>query len=279
MSASNTIRGLAAFLSAAFCILATVSWGDTHARPFLPGEKLTYQLKWGPIPAGEAALELLPIEELDNQPVYHIVMTVRTNAFVDLIYTYRSRIDAYVDIDMTRSLRYQEKTRKRRKVKEIIVDFDWMSKQAYFKRVETVIGSKSDILKTEHVTPLMIGTFDPLSVYYYTRLLDLHVGDRITRPISDGLKCTVAEAEVTRRESVTANGVTYDTYLVQPDFKGVNPVFDILAGANILVWVTADARHLPIKLASRITLGHFTGELITVEGVPAIPSSPDSNHR
>ena len=78
---------------------------------------------------------------------------------------------------------------------------------------------------------------------------------------------------------MTANGETYDTYLVQPDFNGVNPVFETLAGANILVWVTADARHLPIKLASRIVLGYFTGELITVEGVPAIPSSPDSNHR
>jgi len=270
VSVSKVISGTAAFLSAVFCIFATVSWADTHVRPFSPGEKLTFQLKWGPIPAGEAVLELLPIEELDNQPVYHIVMTVRTNAFVDLFYTYRSRIDAYADIDMTHSLRYREQTRTRRKVKEIIVDFDWKTAQARFNRIDTVFRSKHDTHKSERVIPLMTGTFDPLSVYYYTRLLDLHVGDRIERPISDGLKCTVAQAEVIRRESVTANGKTYDTYLVQPDFKGVNPVFEKLAGANILVWVTADARRLPIKLASRIVLGYFTGELTAVEGVAGI---------
>ncbi len=276
MSVSNAIRGVAAFLTTAFCIVSTVSWGDMHVSPFSPGERLTFQLKWGPIPAGEAVLELLPVENMGNQPVYHFVMTVKTNAFLDLFYRYRSRIDAYADIGMTRSLRYREQTQTRRKKKVVTIDFDWQTKRAYFNRIEKFFRSKSETRKMERVTPLMTGTFDPLSVYYYTRLLDLHVGDRIERPISDGLKCTVAEAEVTRRESVTANGTAYDTYLVQPDFKGVNPVFEKLAGANILVWVTADARRLPIKLASRISLGQFTGELTAVEGLAGIPPPPEN---
>ena len=204
---------------------------------------------------------------MDDLPVYHFVMTVRTNAFLDLFYTYRSRIDAYADTSMTHSLRYREKTRIRRKVKEIIVDFDWKTNQARFKRTDTGVSSTSGPRITEHVIPLLAGTFDPLTIYYYTRLLDLNVGDRIEQPISDGVKCVVADAEVVRKESVVANDTIYDTYLVEPDFKGVTPVFEILAGAKILVWMSVEAGRLPIKLASKISLGQFTGELMAVEGL------------
>ena len=271
MSGSHLKRAVAAvFLSATFLIVATICTGDTPVKPFSPGEKLTFQLKWGPIPAGEVMLELLPVEKLDNQSVYHFVMTVRTNAFVDLFYYYRSRIDAYADIDMTRSLRYREQTRTRRKAKNVVVEFNWQTKQARFHRVETFFKPKPDRRTKESIIPLLPGTFDPLSVYYYTRLIDLHEGERIKRPVSDGIKCIVAHAEIIRRESMTANGKAYDTFLVQPDFKGVNPVFEHLAGSTILVWVTADAHRIPVKLSSRIVLGRFTGELTAVEGVPGI---------
>lgn len=257
----------AATLTAMILIAETVCWADMSPRPFAPGEKLTFKLRWGLIPAGEATLELLPVEVMDGQPVYHFLMTVRTNAFLDLFYVYRSRIDAYADTDMTHSLRYREKTRIRRKVKEITVDFDWKTNQARFRRIDTGFSSASAPRITERVIPLLAGTFDPLTVYYYARLLDLNVGDRIERPISDGLNCVVADAEVVRKEAVVANETVYDTYLVEPDFKGVTPVFEMLAGANILVWISVEAGRLPIKLASKISLGQFTGELMTVEGL------------
>jgi len=259
-----------AIISASFSIVATICWGGPLDKPFAPGEKLTFQLKWGPIPAGEALIEILPVEKLNGQPVYHFVMTVRTNAFLDLFYYYRSRIDAYADMDMTRSVRYREKTRTRRMETDIVVEFDWQNRQANFNRRVTFFKSKPETDTKERITPLLPGTFDPLSVYYYARLLDLKEGDRIERPISDGIKCVVAHAEVIRRESLTANGKTYDTLLVQPNFKGVKPVFEKLTGATILVWISEDTHRVPVKLASRIVLGHFTGELTAVEGVPGI---------
>ena len=63
------------------------------------------------------------------------------------------------------------------------------------------------------------------------------------------------------------NGRSYDTFLVQPVLKGVNPVFEKEAGAAILIWVSADERRIPIKLKSKVSVGSFTGELVGVEGV------------
>jgi hypothetical protein len=89
----------------------------------------------------------------------------------------------------------------------------------------------------------------------------------ITRPISDGKRTLRASLKVIGREIITLNGRSYDTFLVQPDLKGVNPVFEKEAGATILIWVSADERRIPIKLKSKVRVGSFTGELVGVEGV------------
>jgi hypothetical protein len=257
---------VAAVLSAYLLVIPTICWGEPSDKPFSPGEKLTFQLKWGFIPAGEATLEILPLETMNNQPVHHFVMTVRTNAFLDLFYFYRSRIDAYAAIDMAHSVRYRERTRTRIKATEVVVDFDWSTRQAHYRSTETIHQSPPKTNRKKHITQLLPGTFDPLSVYYYTRLLNIELGDRIERPITDGLKCVVARAEVLQKESLTINGQTYSTFLIQPDFKGVKPVFEKLVGATIRVWITADEDRIPVKLSSRIVLGSFTGELTSNKG-------------
>ena len=52
--------------------------------PFKPGERLTYVLKWGVVPAGEAVLAVLPLSAVDGVPAYHFHLTATSNAFVDL---------------------------------------------------------------------------------------------------------------------------------------------------------------------------------------------------
>jgi hypothetical protein len=111
------------------------------------------------------------------------------------------------------------------------------------------------------------GTFDPLSAFYYTRLPTLQERTLIERPVSDGKRTLRANLKVVGREIVVLNGRSYDTFLVQPDLKGVNPVFEKEAGAAILIWVSADERRIPIKLKSKVSVGSFTGELVGVEGV------------
>ena len=78
-------RSTACLCAAALLLLAASAGAGEHDRAFSPGEKLTFQIKWGPFPAGEAVLEVLPMERQDGTPVYHFAMEVKTNAFLDLI--------------------------------------------------------------------------------------------------------------------------------------------------------------------------------------------------
>jgi len=264
--------GLAALVGCAIvflCLAAAAGSAETHeTQPvFSPGEKLTFDIKWGAVPAGEATLEVLPMENRDGQPVYHFVMQVRTNPVLDRLYYYRSRIDAYADLQMNHSLQYRQTTTTHNKEKSITVDFDWAENRAHFHRIESFPGSKREPHVKKIDTPLVPGTFDPLSAFFYTRRQALQEQTLIERPVSDGKRALLANLEVLRKETVWLNNRSVETFLVQPDLKEVNPVFDKKSGATILIWLSADAHRIPVKLNSQVRIGSFTGELVGVQGV------------
>ena len=52
--------------------------------------------------------------------------------------------------------------------------------------------------------------------------------------------------------------VTYDTYLIEPELKHVGGVFEKSKDAKIQLWVTADEHRIPVKIASKVAIGHFS---------------------
>jgi hypothetical protein len=262
------------FTTAAAVLLVSIALADSD-RPgvgetpsaFRPGEKLTFALSWGIIPAGEATLEVLPIEVIDGVATYHFVMTARTNAFIDTFYRYRGRIDAYADVDMTRSLRYLKKSEAGKRFNETQVLFDWKNQQAHYQRTNIGRHGEPDTIDRRRRTDLMPGAFDPLSVFYFTRRLDFLDNASLQRPVTDGSSCVIASAAVLKREYIRINGKAYDTLLIAPDLKHVEGVFQKSKNARIYIWITADRHRIPVKLQSRVVVGSFTGELIAAEGV------------
>lgn len=246
-----TVAGCAAFW-VVLCIAAAMA--DDGEMPFRPGERLRFALRWTMVPAGEAVMEVLPMETLDGRRVYHFRLTAESNAFVDLFYKVRDRIDAYVDGDMTHTLRYLHKQREGGNRKDVRVRFDWRTATAQY----------TDGQKTRRPIALEAGTFDPLSAFYYTRMLGFESGV-VQCPVTDGKKCVQGQARIVRRETIKIGKKTYDTILIEPDLKHVGGVFEKSKDAKIQVWVTADARRIPVKLASKVAVGHFVGELVAIE--------------
>ena len=254
-----------------FAADSTAADGDQPA--FFPGERLKFKLKWGFIPAGEAELEVMPIETINGVKTYHFVMKARTNSFIDKIYKYRSRIDAYADLEMTHSLLYLKKTQERKSTKEVRVQFDWEKNEAHYRRVKIRPGRTPKISNRDQRTALLPGSFDPLSIFYYTRLTQLGNNSLIEYPVTDGKKCVVARADIVKRVNIKVHGKNYDTFLVQPDLKHLEGVFNKSKNAKIHLWVTADRRRLPVRMKSRVFVGSFTGELVSIESPVNVASS------
>jgi hypothetical protein len=259
MSASSPIDPCRILKAALLLILLggpALCFAQGGSMPFYPGEKLTLQLKWGFIPAGETVLQVYPMASIDGTPAYHFVMTARTNAFLDLFYKVRDRIDAYTDTGVTHSIAFRQRQEEGHTRRSITVDYNWKEAKA---------ACTHDDEKKPAI-PLLPGCFDPLSIFYYARTQALKGGNTLERPVSDGEKCVLGRARVVKRERLTINGKGYDTFLIEPSIKHVGGVFKKSKHASIKVWVTADERHIPVRIKSKVVIGSFVGEL--VEAVP-----------
>ena len=231
---------------------------QSNAMPFTPGERLKYELRWENIPAGEALLAVESIKDLNGTPAYHFVMTARSNAFVDLFYKVRDRIDAYTDTRMTRSILYQKKQREGEHLREERIEFDWQNGQALY----------SNYGKTDDPVELMPGSFDPLSAFYFTRMALAGEVEQVQRPVTDGKKNIIGRARIIGREMITLkNGMTFDTYCIEPDMRHIGGVFKESEDARIRIWVTADDKRMPVQIKSKVAVGHFIGELVSAEGI------------
>ncbi len=239
-----------------FCFTESVEAVEKNF-PFYPGEKLTFQLKWTIIPAGEAVLEVLPIETINGAKAYHFVMTARSNSFIDHFYKVRDRIDAYADIDMTHSILYKKKQHEGKNKKDVVVNFSWEQNKAQY----------SNFNNKRPPIDILSGSFDPLSAFYYTRLVELKKNSIIERPVTDGKKCIIGKAFVIKKERIKLASGTYDTYLIEPELKHVGGVFEKSKNAKIQLWVTADKRRIPVKIKSKVVVGSFVGELVSATGI------------
>ncbi len=222
--------------------------------PFAPGERLRFQLRWTVIPAGEAVMEVLPMKTIDGTQVYHFRLTAESNAFVDMFYKVRDRIDAYANANMTHAVRYRHKQHEGDTRRNVRVDFDWQEEMALY----------NDGKKDRQID-ILPGTFDPLGVFYFTRMLDYNKRKVIKCPVSDGKKCVTGVARIIKKETISIPSGIYETYLLEPDLKHVGGVFEKDKNAKIKLWVTADERRIPVKIASKVAIGSFVGELITME--------------
>jgi hypothetical protein len=66
--------------------------------------------------------------------------------------------------------------------------------------------------------------------------------------------------QVLKKERVKVPAGTFETYLLKLDFKTNHGMFK--KGGENLIWVTADDRHMPVKLSSKMGLGKFRAELV-----------------
>lgn len=225
---------------------------------FGPGEKLTFRLRWTMITAGYATMEVRPMQTRDGQQVFHFLLSAKSNSFIDRFYRVRDRIDAWSDADMEHSMLYKKNQVEGRHRRKETVLFDWEKNKANY---------HDQLRHRQKEIDLMPGSFDPLSAFYYVRTQKLKTGAVLKRPVTDGKKNVVGILTVVGREKITIDGKEYDTWLIKPDLKHIGGVFKKSKDAHIKLWVTADERQLPVKIASKVVVGSFVGELISSEGI------------
>ncbi len=219
---------------------------------FEPGEKLTYSLGWQFIVAGHATLEVLPDTEIDGIKARSFRMKARTSKVADPLYKVRDTMAAHSDYAVSRSLGFEKIQREGSTRRDVTIDFDWDNLIAHYH--ESLGGDKRE-------TPILENTLDPLSAFYFVRNQKLEVGTVIKGPMTDGKRCKVARIEVVQRKRIKVNGKKYDALKLIPDLQDVGGVFEKSKDAKMEIWCTADHRHVPVLLKSKVIVGSFRAEL------------------
>jgi hypothetical protein len=259
-SGKNGFRKFSAMVLCTMCFILVPANPLRATEPppaFQPGEKLTFELRWSFINAGSAVLEILPIETINGVDAYHFVMTVKTNGFFDKLYKVRDRFDAFCDVAMNRSLYYKKNQREGRSKRDVVIDFDWENNLAQYSNYGKPLAPIS----------ILPGTFDPLSAFYFSRVFDWDNQKIMERPVTDGKKLIMGKGRLQKKEKITVPAGTFDTFLFEPDVEDAGGVFEKSKDAKIEIWVTADHRKIPVRLKSKVVVGSFVGELVSMEGV------------
>ncbi len=214
---------------------------------------MTYEGKWGPIPAGEVSLAVLPRQRLGAEEAYHFAMTTRTNAAVDLLYKVRERQESFVDARMTRSLLYKKRTEGKHP-RDVIVHFDWDRGEA----VRSNFGEKSPPIQ------ILPGSFDPLALLYILRLQDLRENSVIELPVTDGDTNYRVKVTVGGRDVLEVQGKTYHAFEVIPDMERLERVVKRSENPELRVWYSADERRIPLRIRSKVGMVTFDFELVSM---------------
>jgi len=207
------------------------------ARPFAPGERLSYNVYFGLLKVGTGSMEVRGIDTVRNRPAYHT--TFRISGGIP-VYRVDDTFESWFTTDDLASLRFiqdqNEGTKERQHRYEIFPE-----RRTY-----------DDLSDDKPEQPSVADPLDDGSFVYFVRTLPLEVGktydfQRYFKP--DRNPVTI---RVLRRERVTVPAGTFDAVVIQPVIQTTG-IFSQNGQAEL--WITDDDRRLIVQLKSRLSFG------------------------
>jgi uncharacterized protein DUF3108 len=207
------------------------------------GETLRFGMTILGVSGGEMTLSAAPAE-LSGRPAYRFEMSVVSNDFLSKFFLVRDTIVSWIDPKTFRSLRYEKHSVEGKRVRDELTEFD------YEKGVAQNDGE---------TVPLGEATLDTLSSVYYLRTLKLDGDKPIALQVFSSQPRTL-QVEIQGRESLSVPAGRFQTIRIEPKSSGT-----ALMGRNLVIWLTDDARRIPVQLRSKLKVGTLIGKLKSIE--------------
>ncbi len=229
-------------------LLVLIAMATSAAALTVP-EKLVYDMTWTGIKAGTATQEI--IDEGDS---IRIVSIARSADWISVFFPVEDRVESLLakvpppQLGLPRDFRMKVREGKHRRDKEIIFDHD-KGKARY---IDHLNGEKVE---------LEIGknTYDPYSSFYYVRTLPLEVGKSVFVSLLDNKQLWNVEIQVLKKEKLDTILGKINTILIKPLMKSEG-IFQ--KKGEIYIWLTDDARHIPVKMKTKVAIGSITATLV-----------------
>ncbi len=266
------------FLLAAFLLGATGSvfaedsawaWRRLPNTAFSVGESIGYVIKYGVIPAGLATMEVRGMETVDGRPSYALRSTARSNKAMDAVFKVRDTNESWMDVESLCALRFRQDVREGFYKRKVETSYDQPSSRFIYRKWR----KGKEYVYDGPTTPFVQ---DILSSLYYLRTFDLQVGNTYTLDANSANATWPLHVHVRARETVKVPAGRYDCLKLEPVLAGEG-LFQ--AKGKLEVWVTDDARRVPVWLRSKVMVGAFDAEMTRYVPGEAPAVSKDSELR
>lgn len=219
--------------------------------PFAPGETARYSVLWEnaavDLSAGEITIAVQP-------PAYTFVVRAETAPWVSRFFEARDLFMTRTDDQLLPQLHERDQREGARHVT-----------RAYAYRHEegiVRIGRTAEHAMSEDGVglPLAPGSRDAIAAVFYARTLPLEPGRRFVIPINEAGRQLAVELVVARRERITVQAREVSAIRLEPQMRsGVAP----RRTAAVTLWVSDDARKVPLALDLEAGFGRIRLELVS----------------
>jgi hypothetical protein len=227
---------------------ATAPVRTQRAVPFQPREMLAFDISWSQyLTAATATLTVREKRPSFNSTAYYIVAegqpTGLLSAIYSLYYKVDTLLDAYTLLPQRGSVFSQEGPRRRMQVTR----FDQAQRKAVYE-VTTATVVRRDL-------SLPTSAHDPLSALYVLRTLPMRPRSETTIAVVNDGEIYQVKVTITGRETLATPLGTLAAWKLAPR------VFDRHgkpAEHELTIWLSDDARRLPLRIDANLTVGRFS---------------------
>jgi len=219
-----------------FLSIFTILPGQS-AWPFQIGERLTYNVSFTGITAGQASLEVVNDTVVNNYHQLHIRFKARTTFPVSSIYTINDQVDTWLDSKYL----YTKKLTKN------------IREGNYKNDSYTIIDYDQSIAITNGDT-VIIDQFlrDSYSLFYFLRTIPLIIGETIDFTAFDGKIITPFQVITKTKETIYTMAGTFPCLVVKPFREGTTLLKN---KGDMMIWFSDDKNRLPIQIRIKLKYG------------------------
>lgn len=219
-------------------------------NPFIAGERLSYDVSWADfIVAAELTIQTDQRRTFDGIDGYHVTAQARTVGLVNGLFKVDDVYESFINAATLQPFRAEKRSRHGKKQTQSSVNMD------QDKRTAQLDGDRT-LEIPEH-------TYDLAALIFAIRGMDLTMGKARTLTVLEDEKLYTIKLQPEAREKVTTPAGSYDTVKIATSrVKGREN--DKLY--NLRIYITTDARRLPVLITAEPSWGAVRVELTSATG-------------
>lgn len=231
-------------LAAVLCLLFPPVPGAPPAPPSYPfgvGERFDYTAKLGMLSLGSASIEVVSIDSVRGHPAWYFRFSLSGGG---ALFRIVSTLESWTSVDSFHSLRFRRDSKENNK--RYLRDYEIFADSGYYRQRQATATA-----------PTTAEPLDEASLLYFLRFIPLAVGQnyRLGRHFMPEHNPIVVN--VLKRESIELpDGSKVPALVLNPSVGEEKGLFGTRADARL--WITDDARRIPVQIRSRQPWGTVT---------------------